>query len=246
MIESEATGFESRPALALEIEAHDAFARERAPVFGREEVLTTIAEYLRAGGDRPLVLHGASGSGKSAVMAQASERAQAVLPSWYRHPGRVAIRLLRSLVRRVGIRRRASLKPGPASTLAGPTSAVVIRRFIGASPESSNGLTLLRGLSDQIGGAYGASKELPVDFVGVARVFHECLALATSGRPLAVFLDAVDQLEKDDPARSLNWLGGALPPRLSTIGLMTLAGSFSRRSASGFWRCSDDAGGPCT
>jgi hypothetical protein len=170
VIESEATGFESRPALALEIEAHDTFAHERALVFGREKVLDTIAEYVRVGGGRPLVLHGASGSGKSAVMAQASERARAALPS-----------------------------------------AVVIRRFIGASPESSSGVTLLHSIAEQIGEAYGASGELPADFNGVARVFRERLGLAASERPLVVFVDALDQLGKDDPARPLNWLGGALP-----------------------------------
>jgi len=170
VIESESAGFESRPALALEMEAHDAFARERALVFGREEVLDTITEYVRAGEERPLVLHGPSGSGKSAVMAQASERARAALPS-----------------------------------------SVVIRRFIGASPESSSGLTLLRSLSQQIGDAYGTAGELPVDFNSVANVFRERLAWATSDRPLVVFVDALDQLGKDDPASSFAWLGGALP-----------------------------------
>ena len=79
VIESEAAGFEARPALALEIEAHDAFARERALVFGREKVLAAIPEYVLAARDRPFVLHGVSGSGKSAVMAQASERVRAAL-----------------------------------------------------------------------------------------------------------------------------------------------------------------------
>jgi WD40 repeat protein len=171
VIESEAAGFESRPALALEIEAHDTFARERALVFGRDEVLSAIAGYLGTEGDRPLVLHGASGSGKSAVMAQASERARAALPS-----------------------------------------AVVIRRFIGASPESSRGLRLLRSLAEQIGEAYGTAGELPVEFNGVVHAFRERLGLATSERPLLVFLDALDQFGKDDPARSLSWLGGAQPP----------------------------------
>ncbi len=176
VIEGEAAGFESRPAQALEIKAHDDFARERALVFGREEVLKEITEYVCAGGDRPLVLYGVSGSGKSAVMAQASERAGATLPS-----------------------------------------AVVIRRFIGASPESSSGLTLLRSLSEQIGGAYGAVGELPVDFNGVVRVFRERLAQSTSEHPLVVFVDALDQLGKDDPARSLTWLGGALPPHCRVV-----------------------------
>jgi WD40 repeat protein len=176
LIESETAGLQSRPALALEIQAHDDFAMERALVFGRDNVLATIAEYVRAGGGRTFVLHGVSGSGKSAVMAQASERAQGAL-----------------------------------------ASAVVIRRFIGATPESSSGLTLLRSLSQQIGEVYGSAADLPVDFEGVARVFRERLGLATSARPLVVFLDALDQLGKDDPARSLNWLGGALPPHCRMV-----------------------------
>jgi WD40 repeat protein len=170
VIESEAAGFESRSALALEIEAHDTFARERALVFGREDVLEGIATYLREGGPRPLVLHGPSGSGKSAVIAQASERASSA-----------------------------------------HTSAVVIRRFVGVSPESSSGLTLLRSLCDQVGEAYRIVGELPVDFNGVVRAFHERITQATSDRPLVFFLDALDQLGKDDIARSLTWLGGALP-----------------------------------
>jgi WD40 repeat protein len=176
VIESQAAGFESRPALALEMEAHDAFARERALVFGREEVLSAIGDYVRAGGGRPLVLHGASGSGKSAVMAQASERAKSAL-----------------------------------------ASAVVIRRFIGASPESSSGLTMLRSLCEQIGEAYGIAGDLPVDFNGVTRAFRERLAQATHGRPLVIFLDALDQMNRDDPARPLAWLGGTLPPHCRIV-----------------------------
>ncbi|MGO4882317.1 MAG: AAA family ATPase [Bryobacteraceae bacterium] len=171
VIESEAAGFESRPALALETEAHDAFARSRALVFGRDEVLEAIASYVRADDNRPLVLHGASGTGKSAVMGQASERARAAL-----------------------------------------ASAFVVRRFIGASPESSSGLTLLRSLSEQIGAEYVALvSELPTDFNGVARAFRDRLGLAKPERPLVIFIDALDQLGEDDPARSLDWLAGILP-----------------------------------
>jgi hypothetical protein len=129
VIENEAAAFESKSELTLEIEAHDAFARERALVFGREDVLEGIADYLRNGGPRPLVLHGPSGSGKSAVMAQASERAKSTL-----------------------------------------SSAVVIHRFIGATPGSSSGLTLLRSLCEQIAEAYQVSGDLPTDFNGVVRV----------------------------------------------------------------------------
>jgi NACHT domain- and WD repeat-containing protein len=100
-----------------------------------------------------------------------------------------------------------------ASERAGSTlaSAVVIRRFVGASPESWSGLTLLRSLCEQIGEAYGIAGELPVDFNGVAHALCEQLTHATSARPLVVFLDGLDQFGKDDPGRSLAWLSGALP-----------------------------------
>ena len=49
-----------------------AFADEKARHFtGRAAELTRIAEYIDAGGDRPLVVCGASGSGKSSLMARA-------------------------------------------------------------------------------------------------------------------------------------------------------------------------------
>jgi len=170
VIENEMARVSSRSALALEIEVHNDFARDRALVFGRGEVLTTITKYITEGGDRPLVLHGASGCGKSAVMAQASEKAGSELPS-----------------------------------------AVVVRRFIGASPESSSGLALLASLAQQIGQEYGATGEIPTDFNSMVRVFRERLELATSERPLVVFIDALDQLGKDDPARALNWVNATLP-----------------------------------
>jgi WD40 repeat protein len=170
IIESEAKVFESKPALELEKDAQDKFARERSLVFGRDEVLKSIVDYLRGESKRLLVLRGASGSGKSAVMARASE-----------------------------------------DTVKAHPSAVIVRRFIGASPDSSNGLTLLRSLCEQIGAEYGAGAEIPVEFNVVACLFGERLSLARADRPLIVFLDALDQLGKDDPARSLYWLSGVLP-----------------------------------
>ena len=165
----EARGFESKMALDLEKEAHDKFAGDRSLVFGRKDVLEDVARYLGGPGTRPLVLHGASGCGKSAIISQASERAGKAHPS-----------------------------------------AIIVRRFIGASPDSSNGLALLRSVCEQIGAAYGATGEIPSEFDAVARLFAERLMLATAEQPLEVFLDALDQLAKDDPARSFYWLGNML------------------------------------
>ena len=67
--------------LAAEQRAHADFARERRRVFvGRHEPLRRIAAYLKAGPARALVVHGPSGSGKSALMARAIADARAVHP----------------------------------------------------------------------------------------------------------------------------------------------------------------------
>jgi WD40 repeat protein len=73
VIEGEVKRFGDRPALAVEVEAHDQFARDRARIFqGRRRELEAIAEYVRSDDRRPLVVYGESGSGKSALIAKAS------------------------------------------------------------------------------------------------------------------------------------------------------------------------------
>jgi WD40 repeat protein len=59
-------------ALTSEREAHRVFAQRQLEIFvGREDILADIDRYLAASGGHPLVLHGRSGLGKSAVMARA-------------------------------------------------------------------------------------------------------------------------------------------------------------------------------
>jgi len=81
--------------------------------------------------------------------------------------------------------------------------AVVIRRFIGASPESSSESALLRGLCLQIARAYDADDRDSVDDVAIR--FGRRLGLATAQRPLVLFLDGIDEL-------TLTWLPERLPP----------------------------------
>jgi len=55
-----------------EIEAHRVFAEDHSRTFrGRQQALARIDEYLTSSSTQPLVVHGASGSGKSALMAAA-------------------------------------------------------------------------------------------------------------------------------------------------------------------------------
>lgn len=63
--------------LAEEVGQHDAFIEDRTKFFvGRERTLERIGEYLQGPGGRPLALIGDPGSGKSAVMARAAEKAR--------------------------------------------------------------------------------------------------------------------------------------------------------------------------
>jgi len=83
----------SARALELERDAHQRFADERAPVYvdehgnksagvvGRKQQTQDILDYLAGEDSRLLVLHGASGSGKTALLAHAAREAAQQHPS---------------------------------------------------------------------------------------------------------------------------------------------------------------------
>jgi tetratricopeptide (TPR) repeat protein len=67
--------------LDTEIATHDAFGAERAASFiGRSRALSAILDHLTAGSERLLGVFGPSGSGKSALLAQAARLARADNP----------------------------------------------------------------------------------------------------------------------------------------------------------------------
>jgi hypothetical protein len=85
--------------------------------------------------------------------------------------------------------------------------AHVVVRFIGATPASSDGRSLLDSLCHEISRYYGADEStVPSEYNDLAVEFGKRLELASADRPLVVFLDALDQLSEADPARSLAWL----------------------------------------
>ncbi len=95
---------------------------------------------------------------------------------------------------------------------------VVVGRFIGATPVSSSAFSLFDGLSAEISRRYatveaGASKT----FRAAVERLHGSLALSRREKPLAVFLDAVDQFSDADFARKLDWLPASLPQYTSLI-----------------------------
>jgi WD40 repeat protein len=161
-----------------ERKAHHAFGQDRARHFlGRGDILTTIQNYLLGKDRQPLAVWGESGSGKSALLAEAACLVQK------QHP-----------------------------------KAVVVQRFIGATPASSDIRLLLQSLCREISRAYRAKEDnLPVEFRKLEEEFPRRLALAKPDRPLILILDALDQLSEAEQARRLYWLPGTLPVHVRLI-----------------------------
>lgn len=170
-IETELAQLEALDPLDVERETHARFAADRcAHLVGRADVLATIAA-RRAQANRPVVVWGAAGSGKSAILAATG---------------------------------RAATNGEPA--------AVVVCRFVGATPASSVGPQLLRSIWAEIDREYGvAGPGAPGDDTVLLSRFPEQLRLATAERPLLVLIDGLDQLPDHDPVRRLTWLPDYLP-----------------------------------
>jgi hypothetical protein len=102
--------------------------------------------------------------------------------------------------------------------------AVIIYRFIGATPESSDGRALLEGICRQISRAYGADESgIPTGYKELVEDFPGRLTLARMERPLVIFLDALDQFSDVNDVRRLNWLPSILPEHVRMI-VSTLKG----------------------
>ncbi len=77
LIIEETQGSEDRDTLQFEIDSHEAFGREHTRFFvGRNDPLRLISEYLKGAGRHPMLVVGASGSGKTSLMAEAARRAE--------------------------------------------------------------------------------------------------------------------------------------------------------------------------
>lgn len=133
IIDDELRAFKGRPELEREMEAHREFGKDRSRHFiGQKGALDRIGRYLNDQDDnRPLIVHGISGSGKTALMAQAwftlSDSKQSVARFIGATPASAELRtLLRSLCQQLGIGAPPSemneLVRAFRSRLAGPES----------------------------------------------------------------------------------------------------------------------------
>lgn len=82
VILTEIARLEERDPLEKEIDDNEAFSQDRAKVFiGRARLLKVIAAYAAGGTNQPRAVHGASGSGKSALMARGAMDVRAAHPA---------------------------------------------------------------------------------------------------------------------------------------------------------------------
>jgi hypothetical protein len=103
-------------------------------------------------------------------------------------------------------------------------NAEIIVRFIGATPDSSDGRALLESLCRQISRQYGASEStIPMAYRELVEEFPKRLELATAEKPLIIFLDAFDQLSDVEHTRNFIWLPADLPEHVRLI-VSTLPG----------------------
>ena len=101
--------------------------------------------------------------------------------------------------------------------------ALRVVRFIGATPASSDGRSLLSSLCHQLARGYGDEWAIPADYGDLATEFGKQLERAAGEGPLIVFLDALDQFGLADPARGLAWLPAQLPDHVRLV-VSTLPG----------------------
>ena len=104
-------------------------------------------------------------------------------------------------------------------------------RFIGATPDSSDGRALLRNLCREIARRYKEADvappdgdvalldeaTVPSDYQELVENFAKRLTLASAERPLIIFLDALDQLAEGQAARRLTWLPAELPAHVRVV-----------------------------
>jgi hypothetical protein len=96
-------------------------------------------------------------------------------------------------------------------------NAQIVYRFIGATPSSSDGRSLLVSLCREISRRYGEDEEVPYDYTELASELEKRMAPATADRPLILLLDALDQLSEAHGARSLTWLPRQLPEGVRVV-----------------------------
>ena len=146
--------------------------------------------------------------GRQAVLSRIAAYAGASEP-----PGRPLI-----LYGEGGSGKSAIMAAGAAAVREQLPHAVVIERYVGASPASSDAVQLAKGITDEI----ARSLELPLlpAHVGdedILAAFTVRLTEGNAERPIVLFIDAMDQLARVWLSNAMNWLAARIGPHCRLI-----------------------------
>ncbi len=96
--------------------------------------------------------------------------------------------------------------------------AIVLQRYIGGVPGTESLMATLSALTADIASIYGQPEPpTPENTKALAEGFQTALRYATASRPMVLFLDALDQLDKTDGAWMLEWLPKELPEHVRVV-----------------------------
>jgi WD40 repeat protein len=99
-----------------------------------------------------------------------------------------------------------------------PSDTVILQRYIGGVPGTESLMTMLTDLTADITSLYGQPEPpIPESAKSLAETFQAALCHASADRPLALYLDALDQLDSTDSARMLEWLPKELPEHVRVV-----------------------------
>jgi len=100
------------------------------------------------------------------------------------------------------------------------TSHFAFLRFLGLTPQSSRSRQILSNACETLAEVQEEAERtanwVTADYAALMDQFQECLRQASEQHPLALFLDALDQLS-DQEGRNLAWLPRSLPPHVAMI-----------------------------
>ncbi len=88
---------------------------------------------------------------------------------------------------------------------------VVIVRFLGTTPKSTNIATTLFTLVNQLERTFQLELSKGLDFNEIVQRFHSLLGEATADKPIIMILDSLDQLSAANNAHRLGWLPFKVP-----------------------------------
>ena len=117
-----------------------------------------------------------------------------------------------------------SWQAGTDSNVAEHPDDHVFAYFIGASPDYTDHLRLLRNMCKELKSNFNLEENLPEDDKKLTEALMSLLLAASKDRRIIILLDALDQLSAKEGAYGLGWLLDYLPANVSLV-LSSLEGN---------------------